>query len=309
MISPDPGLQTPSSQQASVGYDRAVGQLFSLSADALYVHGRHQIGTIDYNPIVPSLGAGRRPNDINGVAGTSASVLQYTSFGETWYKGVTLSLNKRLSNNYQFLVSYTLSKAEDTSTDFQSAFIVMNDGRGRDPNNLTGLPIGFNPNTDKGAATHDQRHRLVISGLYQLPWRFQFSSIITAASGRPFTPLAGVDLNGDGDGGAFPSDRARTNPADPSTSVKRNSQKMRNQIIVDTRLSRRFNLGGRWALDGIVDIFNLLDRANYTEINNIFGTGAFPSAPQKDAQGRVTYVTYTEALPGRQFQLAAKIIF
>ncbi len=309
VISPDPGLQTPYSQQAAVGYDRAIGPTISVSADALYVRGHHQIGTIDYNPIVPSLGAGRRPDDINGVAGTSASVLQYTSFGETWYKGLTLSLNKRLSNNYQFLVSYTLSKAQDTSTDFQSAFITMNNGRGRDPNNLTGLPIGFDPNSEKGAATQDQRHRLVVSGLYQFPWQLQFSTIITAASGRPFTPLAGVDLNGDGDGGAFPSDRARTNPADPSTSVARNSQAMKSQLIVDTRLSKRFILGGRWAVDGIVDVFNLLDRTNYTEINNIFGTGAFPNAPQKDAQGRVTYGTYTEALPGRQIQLAAKLIF
>ncbi len=309
VISPDPGLQTPYSQQAAVGYDRAIGSVISVSADALYVRGHHQIGTIDYNPIVPSLGAGRRPDDINGVAGTSASVLQYTAFGETWYKGLTLALNKRLSNNYQFLVSYTLSKAEDTSTDFQSAFIVQNSGRGRDPNNPKGLPIGFDPHSEKGAASHDQRHRLVLSGLYQFPWQVQFSTIVTAASGRPYTPLAGVDLNGDGDGGAFPSDRARTTPADPSTSVKRNSQTMRNQFIVDTRLSKRFSWGGRRAVEGMLDVFNLLDRANYTEINNIFGSGAFPSTPQKDAQGRVTYGRYTEALPGRQMQLAVKLIF
>ncbi len=309
VISPDPGLQTPYSQQAALGYDRAVGQTISVSADALFVRGHHQIGTIDYNPVVPSLGPGRRPNDINGVAGTSASILQYTSFGQTWYKGLTLSLNKRLSSNYQFLVSYTYSKAEDTSTDFQSAFIVMNNGRGRDPNNPTGLPIGFDPLSDKGRATQDQRHRLVVSGLYQFPWQVQFSTIITAASGRPYTPLAGVDLNGDGDGGAFPSDRARTNPADPTTSVARNSQTMKSQFIVDTRLSKRFTLRGRIAVDGILDVFNLLNRANYTEINNIFGRGAFPDAPQKDAQGRVTYGTYTESLPGRQIQLAAKLSF
>jgi hypothetical protein len=84
---------------------------------------------------------------------------------------------------------------------------------------------------------------------------------------------------------------------------------MKSQVIVDTRLSKRFSFGGRYAVDGIIDIFNLMNRANYTEINNIFGTGAFPNSPQKDAQGRVTYGTYTEALPGRQIQLAAKIIF
>ncbi len=309
VISPDPGLQTPYSQQVSAGYNRAIGPVISLSVDALYVHGEHQIGTIDYNPVIPSLGASRRPDDVGGKAGTSASILQYTSFGETWYKGVTLSLNKRLSNNYQFLVSYTYSKAQDTSTDFQSAFIVQDNGAGRDPNNLTGLPIGFNPNGDKGAATHDQRHRLVISGLYQFPWQVQFSTIVTAASGRPYTPLAGADLNGDGNGGASAPDRARTVVGDPSTSVARNSQTMKGQFIVDTRLSKRFSLGGRRAVEGIVDVFNLLDHTNFTEINNIFGTGAFPNAPQKDALGRVTYGTYTEALPGRQVQLAAKLIF
>jgi hypothetical protein len=303
VISPDPALVTPYSQQAAVGYDRAVGANMSASVDALYVRGKHQLGTIDYNPVVPSLGAGRRPNDVNGIAGTSASVLQYTSFGETWYKGLTFSLNKHLSNNYQFLVSYTYSKAEDTSTDFQSAFIPQNNGRGRDPNNLTGLPIGFDPNSERGPATHDQRHRFVLSGMYQFPWQVQFSTIVTAASGRPFTPLAGVDLNGDGDGGAFPADRARTNPTDPSTSVRRNSETMKGQFIVDARLSKRFSFGGSRAFDAIVDVFNLLDRTNYTEINNIFGTGAFPTNPLP------TYGQYTEALPGRQIQLAAKVSF
>ena len=308
VVAPDPGLETPYSHQASIGYDRAIGANFGVSADLLYVRGKKQIGTLDYNPIIPSLGAGRRPNDVNGVAGTSAAVLQYTSFGETEYRGVTLALNRRLANRYQFLVSYTLSKAEDNSTDFQSAFIPQNIGRGRDPNNFTGLPIGFDPRSDWGPATHDQRHRLVVSGLYQLPYDFNFSTIITAASGRPYTPLAGADLNGDGDGGAFPADRARTNPADPSTAVGRNSGTMRSQFIVDARLSRRFQLGG-FAVEGIVDGFNLLNRVNYTEINNIFGRGAFPNDPQKDAAGRVTYGVYEQALPGRQIQLGAKIIF
>lgn len=303
VISPDPGLETPYSTQAAVGYDRAFGQNFSASVDWLTVHGKNQIGTIDYNPIVPSLGAGRRPNDVNGVAGTSASVLQYTGFGETWYHGLTLALNRRLADNYQFLISYTYSKAEDTSTDFQSNFIAMNNGAGRDPNNLTGLPIGFNPDLERGAATHDQRHRFVLSGMYQFPWQVQFSTIVTAASGRPYTPLAGADVNGDGDGGAFPSDRARTNPADATTAVRRNSEVMKSQFIVDTRLSKRFSLGGTRSFDAIIDVFNLLDRTNYTEINNIFGTGAFPTSPLP------TYGKYTEALPGRQIQLAAKVSF
>jgi carboxypeptidase family protein/TonB-dependent receptor-like protein len=303
VISPDPAMKTPQAQQASLGYDHAIGSTMSLSADALYVKGTHQLGTIDYNPIIPSLGAGRRPNDVGGKAGTSASVLQYTSFGETWYKGATVSLNKRFSQNFQFLGSYTVSKAEDNSTDFQSAFIVQDNGQGRDPNNPKGLPIGFNPDSERGLSNQDQKHRLVLSGLYQFPAQFQLSGIVTFASGRPFTPLAGVDLNGDGDGGAFPSDRARTNPADPSTSVRRNSERMASGYSVDLRLSKRFGIGGGRAFDAMFDCFNLTNHVNYTEINNIFGTGAYPTNPLP------TFGQYTAAGTGRQFQLGAKFTF
>jgi len=303
VIAPDPGMKTPQAQQAAIGYDQAIGQTISVSVDALFVHGTHQLGTIDYNPVIPSLGAGRRPNDAGGKAGTSASVLQYTSFGETWYHGVTLALNKRFSQNFQFLGSYTLSKAEDNSTDFQSAFIVMNNGQGRDPANPTGLPIGFDPESERGLSNQDQKHRLVLSGLYQLPAQFQLSGIMTFASGRPFTPLAGVDLNGDGDGGAFPSDRARTNPADPSTSVRRNSERMKSGYSIDLRLSKRFAMAAGRGFDAMFDVFNVTNHTNFSEINNIFGTGAYPTNPVP------TYKQYTAASAGRQFQLGAKFTF
>ncbi len=308
-IAIDPGLETPWAQQAAAGIDQALGKDFAVSANFIWVRGKEQVGTIDYNPVVPSLGAGRRPNDVNGVAGTSASVLQYTSFGETWYRGGTLSLTKRFSNHYQFMVSYTVSKAEDDSTDFQSAFIPQRNGQGRNPSDRTGTPTGFDPLLEKGPATHDQRHRLVVSGLYRFPWDIQLSTIITAASGRPYTALAGADLNGDGDGGAFPSDRARRDPTSEATSVGRNGETMDKQVIVDARLQKRIRLGGRVGIDAIVEAFNLFDRTNYSEINNIFGRGAFPGSPQKDAQGRVTYGNYEQASAPRQVQLALKLSF
>src|SRR5262249_24468340 len=151
-----------------------------------------------------------------------------------------VALAKRMSHRYEFLLSYTLGKAEDTSTDFQSAFIPQDNGRGRDPQNPTGLPVGFDPRLERGPAVDDQRHRFVFSGLVQLPWDLQASTIITAASGRPFTPLAGADLNGDGDGGATPGpDRARRVPTDASTSVGRDSENLPSTFTVDLRLLKR----------------------------------------------------------------------
>jgi hypothetical protein len=287
----------------------------------VYVRGFNLVGTIDYNPVLPvRLGPARRPNDLpcstnpaatcvnGGIPGTSASVLQYTTFGESWYKGVTLSLNKRFSRHHEFLLSYTLSKAEDLSTDFQSNFIVQNSGFGRNPADQFGLPLGFNPASERGPATHDQRHRLVLSGLYELPYAIRVSGILTAASGRPFTPLAGADLNGDGNGGTFPPDRARVNPADESTSVGRNSETTAEQFGVDVRVSKTIKLGDRVTLEAMLDVFNLFNRANFFEDTNqssfaIFGTGAYPTAPLP------TYGRYTLTLPPRQAQIAAKIAF
>jgi hypothetical protein len=308
VIALDPELETPWAQQASFGVDRALAEDFSVAANLVWAHGEHQLGSIDYNPLVPALGTNRRPNDVGGRAGTSSTIIQYTAYGQTWYKGLSLSLSKRFTRNYQVLASYTLSKAEDTTADFQSVF-PQDMGRGRDPANPGGLPLGFDPEADRGPANHDQRHRFVLSGLYRFPWDVQLSTIVTAASGRPYTALAGADLNGDGNGGGTPPDRARRNPADPLSAVGRNAETMPAQYNVDARLSKRFRVGGNAAVEAIVEAFNLLDRANFVEVNPVFGRGAFPDNPQRDPQGRVTYGLFEQALPPRQIQLALKLSF
>jgi hypothetical protein len=169
--------------------------------------------------------------------------------------------------------------------------------------------IRRSPPGERGPSTHDQRHRLVVSGFYNLPLGFRAAAIATAASGRSFTPLAGVDLNGDGDGGAFPSDRARRNPADSGTSVGRNSETMPPQLTLDARLAKRFTVRGGAAVEVLAEAFNLFNRSNFSEVNNIFGAGAYPGEPARDVQGRVTYGLFEQALPPRQIQLALRFTF
>jgi hypothetical protein len=311
-ISMDPGFRTPYAHQASIGFERAIFRGLVIFGDLLYVRGKHQLGQIDYNPRIPALGSPtRRPYDGGNVDGTSASVLQFTSFGETWYRGAVVSVQKRYQAGSQWLVSYTLSSAEDTSTDFQNAFVPQSMGFGRNPMDPTGLPLGFDLNRERGPSAWDQRHRLVFSGMYQLPKGLRVSAIATVASGRPFTPLAGADLNGDGNGGAAPTDRARTNPSDETTSVGRNSETLPNQFTVDLRLGWDLHVLKAKAviLEPLVEVFNAFNRTNYSDVNNVFGAGAFPTNPARDAQGRITYGAFTQALPSRQIQLAAKMRF
>lgn len=301
-VSADPQTKTPFAHQASAGVSRALGGGVRLSATFVFARGHNQLGTLDYNPLVPSLGAGRRPEDVGGVAGTSASALQYTGFGQTWYRGLVLEAERRFSSGVQVLASYTLSKSEDNSADFQSVFLPMSLGAGRNADDPSGLPLGFDAAPERGPSFQDQRHRFVASGAFFAPRQVQVSAIISAASGAPFNILAGADLDGNGDGGAFPADRARRDPSDAASSVTRNSGRLATDVSMDLRVSRRFRIGSGYA-ELMAEVFNLLNRSNFTEVNEIFGTGAYPASPLP------TFGQPTVAASPRQVQFGLRIGF
>jgi hypothetical protein len=56
-------------------------------------------------------------------------------------------------------------------------------------------------------------------------------------------------------------------------------------------------------VDGIFEVFNLFNRSNYVNVNNVFGTGSYPASPAP------TFGEYTQAAPARQIQLALKLGF
>ena len=121
--------------------------------------------------------------------------------GSSSYNALSVNLRKRFSANYEFLVSYTWSHAIDDSTDVVSTADA--------PQN------NFNPNAERATSSFDQRHRLVISGVYNtghlggkalgsgfLPGVFSgftIAPIFEVSSGRPFNILSGTDTNFDFD--------------------------------------------------------------------------------------------------------------
>ena len=230
----------------SIGLTQELGREVTLSVDGLAIRGKQLIGNVDYNPLVPALGPGRRPDDAAARAGTSSSVFQFLNYGEGWYRGLVVALRKRMSHGFEALVSYTLSNAEDTVSELVGQGNLTEDpGFGRDPRDPSGPPLGFDPGSIRGPSAVDQRHRLVLSALGRLPLGLELSGIVTVGSGRPFTALSGVDSNGDG----VPiTDRARRDPRDPASRVERNGERLPGTGTVDLRLSRRFPLraADRW---------------------------------------------------------------
>jgi hypothetical protein len=108
-----------------------------------------------------------------------------------------------------------------------------------------------------GLAASDQRHRAVFNGIWQLRYGFQLSGLYFFGSGERQATSWGVNLRG---GGANAGEQ-RLRP--DGTYVPLNSFVGKPVHRVDLRLQRRFPLGGRAGIDGLLEVFNVFNHANY----------------------------------------------
>src|SRR5262249_59956345 len=104
----------------------------------------------------------------------------------------------------------------------------------------------------------DQRHRAVFNGIWNLAYGVQLSGIYFYGSGERYAVTSGAGVSTTLIGAAG-SDRLRTD----GTIVTRNGFVGQPIHRVDMRLERRFKLGGRATADGILELFNVFNRANY----------------------------------------------
>ena len=157
----------------------------------------------------PRSAPGRRPEDVDGPGGhvrirPPVHVVRRDVVSRPDAFGA-----QALGNRYQFLASYTLSKAEDNIDRLPERVHPAEQRPRSGPADPTGLPVGFDPEAERGPSLQDQRHRFVLSGIYTAPYDVNVSAIIAVVSGRPYNIIAGVDLNGDGDGGTIPGPTVR----------------------------------------------------------------------------------------------------
>jgi Carboxypeptidase regulatory-like domain len=277
----DPLIENSYSQQASLQIERSITSKLALSVGYEHLRGRHLIMSRNINvptttnPAVFNLG---RPDP------TVANNGQFQSIGDSWYDGLTLSVNQRASTWGSFRLSYTYSKALDTSGNFF----------------FSSPQDNFNILADKGLSDNDQRHRISFSGTLNSRARgadsfvgslsrgWVFAYIYTYTSTLPFNILAGADLNGD------------TNPNDRPPGVGRNTGVGFGFSSLDLRLSRRFPIGDRWGVEAMAEAFNILNQRNDMLPNNVFGTGSVP---------RSTFGQPTAVGDPRQIQLGLRVNF
>ena len=351
LFSNPPNYKPPYSQQASVGIERAIAPGFSISVSGIYSHTLRIPVALDTNlePSTPlstiTLANGKTASyrNWNGsaltdpVAGLESSGPgaggvypcavtanrfgqpvspcfvnplivqnnQYTSAASALYEGGILEIKKRFGNDFTLFGNYTYSKAFDTSTDFNT------DYGPEDPTDL---------NADRALSEFDERHKIVVAGVFQSPWKnpflsgFQLAPIFSYHSGHPFNLLAGGEVNGDNH---TTNERPIGAPRDTGLGP--------NMIDFDMRLSWEHKLNERLGLQLTAEAFNIANRTNYASVNNEVGpffglTPGFTTFNVKgiepgtilangDVTGPSTPLTFTSALPKREIQLGARFTF
>jgi hypothetical protein len=244
----------------------------------------------------------------------------------SWYHGLIVKLEKRLSQNLSFLVNYTWSKTLDQSDSL---------GNGNIYGQPTANPTRFNINMFKGPAGFDIRQRLSASYAYDIPWsthnrlldaavaHWQLSGIVTADSGVPYYVYLTTDNENIGIA-AFGSPRYTEFPnlvCDPGANAQRtpaawfntscfqlppfgtrgnagrHAQYSQGLLNWDASASKQWPLTENKAVQFRAEFFNAANGATFDPPGILFGSAAF---------GRVTNTTRQ---PGRQIQFALKVHF
>jgi hypothetical protein len=185
----------PRSQVTSIGAEHEVGHGLFAGADYVHQHWTNLDRTVDLNAPAPfdrtapgqvrSVAAANATRPIVPVNGGVRSVNVLMNLGTADYDSLQTQISYRGNKRMQAAISYTLSKATNTTEP---------DGNGINPNDANIARLG---EEERGPSVVDQRHRAVMTFSYTLPYNITAGTVTQLASGRPFNATTGIDNNGD----------------------------------------------------------------------------------------------------------------
>jgi len=297
-------LVNPQSQVASLGVEHEFFKGFIVGTDYVHQSLREIDRTVDLNAPAPfdrtapgqtrTVAAANATRPILPVNGGVRQVNVLTNFGKADYDGLQTQLSYRGNRKMFASVSYTLSKATNTTEP---------DGNGIAPNEPNILRLGED---ERGPSVVDQRHRAVLTFLYRFPLNFTAGTVSMFASARPFNATTGVDNNGDGAN----NDRPVINGQVIRKSQFRGTGTQDVSVFVENRI----RLSERTSLLLRLEGFNVFNHGNYLgRGQTIYGDTATPSPTfgQLVAVGSATNAlpAFANVDPPRMFQLQARFIF
>jgi outer membrane receptor protein involved in Fe transport len=284
-----PALANPYAETASLGVERAFPSQWTASAEYRFVHGVKMGRTLNSNLPPPvaltaanaaSLGVasptpqqiGRFTFPLSRLNPAYDAIQQFQAEASSTYNGVTFSVNRQFTEDFELLAGYTFSKTlDDASYDTE------------EPQSPYALAA------ERALSLQDQRQRFVLSGLWVLGpdlddpvdaakaaapgpvmrvlTGLEFAPILTVNSGFRDNPLTGLD-----------SERAHTYPftARP-LGLSRDTLQTPAGVDFDLRILKMVPIW-RGHLDIVAESFNLLNQRNVDLLNPVFGSAATASA-------------------------------
>lgn len=290
LYSNSPDFVNPYAQQASLSLEREIVPDLSASLGYTLVRSLKIERGRDKNllpaPLDPQRGIRVWSNPLRDfVNPLLAQDNHLESTANALYIGMILEIKKRFSRSFSLNSNYTFSRATDDVVDFNRPF---------QPND------GTNLRAEHSLSSFDQRHKVVVYGLWSAPGALQVSPIFRANSARPFNLLVGFDLNQD-----------RHDETDRPPFAGRNTGIGPNFWTLDLRLARKISLGHEARnVELIAEAFNLFNRLNFASINNTVGAISGPF----NVQGRHDRTPseplgFTSAFPPRRIQLGVRLNF
>lgn len=206
----DPTQRDPYVQKFSIGFETQLGENYVLSSDYVHTLGIHESRVQNINPLISEIcnpafpGANPTPARCPRGAGTRYFDQAFVAAGLG--AGRLEQINMFSSTNRSFFDSWTTTLRRRTRRTLLSASYVLSSARswgGQPTASYSGNGIAVTPENqfkpeEFGPSRIDERHRIVVSGVFELPYNFQLAPILQFASSRPFSPIANFDIDGDG---------------------------------------------------------------------------------------------------------------
>jgi outer membrane receptor protein involved in Fe transport len=301
----DPFVEEPYVLKYSIGAQRMIGDRWTVSADYVHTDGRDEPRFQVINPRIEEIcnplypgsdpSSSRCQRGVNSryfdeafvAAGMPANRLEqinmFTTTNESRFDSVTATVKGRVGRTSSMTASYVLAWSKAWG--------------GQPTASYSGNGIAIDPELqfkegEWGPTRLDERHRVVLSGVFNLPWDFQVAPILQYASPRPYSLNTGFDIDGDGQAtidricegtdvqavfdarGNLPALRA-LNPfgcqqvgvnsqrsgfvVNPDGTVEERSPRYFN---VDVRVTKAFRFADRYQFKLYADIYNVFNTEN-----------------------------------------------
>ncbi len=172
----DANYHTPYALTASAGFEHAFANNWRVNVTYEHQQGVHQYRRYEYTPGV-------------GIPIDAPAVSLFRTDNRSIYNGLALQLQHRFSSRFEVTANYVLAHATTWGATVGELADYVN--------RVSSVLNPFGPG-DHGPSGEDIRHRFVLVGVLQLPWKLEASTLSQFESARPFTLSTPADINGDG---------------------------------------------------------------------------------------------------------------